>query len=119
MVTLMIGMQDSLLVLESSNNYKIHECLKGTDPQIVEFDFKNPSRAYCGTFGDGLWKTDDSGQTWNRIGNGAISSQNVTSVSVSLLACENSFSRVYVRTEPSALYISNDGSLNLESGLFQ
>ena len=114
MVTLMIGTQDSLLVLESSNNYKIHECLKGTDPQIVEFDFKNPSRAYCGTFGDGLWKTDDGGQTWKRIGNGAISSQNVTSVSVSLLARENSFSRVYVGTEPSALYISNDGGESWE-----
>jgi hypothetical protein len=35
MVTLMIGMQDSLLVLESSNKYRIHECLKGTDPQII------------------------------------------------------------------------------------
>lgn len=54
MVTLMIGMQDSLFVLESSNKYKIHECLKGTDPQIIAFDPKNPSRSYCGTFGDGL-----------------------------------------------------------------
>jgi photosystem II stability/assembly factor-like uncharacterized protein len=105
----MIGMQDSLLVLESSNKYKIHECLKGTDPQIIAFDPQNPSRAYCGTFGDGLWKTDDCGQTWNRIGKDAISSQNVTSASVSLIAHENSFNRVYVGTEPSALYTSNDG----------
>src|ERR671913_92591 len=109
MVTLMIGMQDSLLVLESSNKYKIHECLKGTDPQIIAFDPQNLSRAYCGTFGDGLWKTDDSGQTWNRIGKDAISSQNVTSASVSLIAHENSFNRVYVGTEPSALYSSDDG----------
>jgi photosystem II stability/assembly factor-like uncharacterized protein len=109
MVTLMIGMQDSLLVLDSSNNYKIHECLKGTDPQIIAFDPKNQSRAYCGTFGDGLLKTDDSGQNWKRIGNDTISSQNITSVSVSHLARENSFNRVYVGTEPSALYTSNDG----------
>jgi photosystem II stability/assembly factor-like uncharacterized protein len=109
MVTLMIGMQDSLLVIESSNNYKIHECLKGTDPQIIAFDPKRPSRAYCGTFGDGLLKTDDSGQTWNRIGKDAISSQNITSASVSHLTRENSFNRVYVGTEPSALYTSNDG----------
>jgi hypothetical protein len=114
MVTLMIGMQDALLVLESSNNYKIHECLKGTDPQIIIFDPKSPSRAYCGTFGHGLWKTDDSGQTWNRIGKDAISSQNVMSVSVSLLARENSFNRVYVGTEPSALYASNDGGNSWE-----
>ena len=49
MAILMIGIQDSLLVLQSSNNYKIHECLKGTDPQTVEFDPQNPSRAYYGT----------------------------------------------------------------------
>src|ERR687890_1498847 len=115
MVTLMIGMQDSLLVLESSNKYKIHECLKGTDPQIIAFDPQNPSRAYCGTFGDGLWKTDDSGQTWNRIGKDVISSQNVTSASVSLIAHENSFNRVYVGTEPSALYSSDDGGDSWEN----
>src|ERR671916_2811152 len=115
MVTLMIGMQDSLLVLESSNKYKIHECLKGTDPQIIALDPQNPSRAYCGTFGDGLWKTDDSGQTWNRIGKDAISSQNVTSASVSLIAHENSFNRVYVGTEPSALYSSDDGGDSWEN----
>jgi photosystem II stability/assembly factor-like uncharacterized protein len=109
MVTLMIGMQDSLLVLESSNKYKIHECLKGTNPQIIVFDPKNPSRAYCGTSGNGLWKTDDGGQTWNRIGKDAFSSQNVTSVSVSLPARENNFNRIYVGTEPSALYASDDG----------
>jgi photosystem II stability/assembly factor-like uncharacterized protein len=108
-VTLMIGMQDSLLVLESSNKYKIHECLKGTNPQIIAFDPKNPSRAYCGTSGNGLWKTDDGGQTWNRIGKDAFSSQNVTSVSVSLPARENNFNRIYVGTEPSALYASDDG----------
>ena len=110
----MIGMQDSLLVLESSNEYKIHECLKGTDPQIIAFDPQNPSRAYCGTFGDGLWKTDDSGQTWNSIGKDVIASPYVTSVSVSPLDCRNKFNKVYVGTEPSALYISNDGGESWE-----
>jgi hypothetical protein len=83
--------------------------LKGTNPQIIAFDPKNPSRAYCGTSGNGLWKTDDGGQTWNRIGKDAFSSQNVTSVSVSLPARENNFNRIYVGTEPSALYASDDG----------
>jgi photosystem II stability/assembly factor-like uncharacterized protein len=110
----MIGMQDSLLVLQSSNEYKIHECLKGTDPQIIAFDPQNPSRAYCSTFGDGLWKTDDSGQTWNRIGKDVISSHNVTSVSVSPLDRRNKFNKVYVGTEPSALYISSDGGESWE-----
>ena len=33
--------------------------LKGTSPQCIAFDPRNSNRAYCGTFGDGLWKTDD------------------------------------------------------------
>jgi|SRR5215216_1896458 len=100
MVTLMIGMQDSLLVLQSSNEYKIHECLKGTDPQIIAFDPQNPSRAYCSTFGDGLWKTDDSGQTWNRIGKDVISSHNVTSVSVSPLDRRNKLIKYMLELSP-------------------
>jgi photosystem II stability/assembly factor-like uncharacterized protein len=107
--TLLVGMQDSLLALESSNRYKIHECLKGTNPQKIAFDPGNPNRAYCGTFGDGLWKTDDGGQTWSSIRKDVIFSPYVTSVSVSPLDRGNNFNKVYVGTEPSALYISNDG----------
>jgi photosystem II stability/assembly factor-like uncharacterized protein len=112
--TLLIGMQNSLLALESSNRYKIHECLKGTNPQKIAFDPGNPNRAYCGTFGNGLWKTDDGGQTWSSIGKDVISSPYVMSVSVSPLDRRNSFNKVYVGTEPSALYISNDGGNSWE-----
>lgn len=63
---LMIAMQDSLLTVESSKNGWIsHESLKGTDPQCVAFDPSNPNRAYCGTFGNGLWRTNDSGHSIN------------------------------------------------------
>jgi photosystem II stability/assembly factor-like uncharacterized protein len=107
--TIMVAIQNSILVLESSNGYKVFETLKGTDPQSIAFDPLNPNRAYCGTFGNGLWKTDDGGQTWSNIGKDAILSQNITAVSVSHLASENRFNKVYAGTEPSALYISNDG----------
>src|SRR5687767_12080728 len=109
--TIMVGIQNSVLVLESSNRYKVHEALKGTDPQSIEFDALIPDRAYCGTFGNGLWKTDDGGQTWSNIGKDDISSPNVMSVAVSPLnpSSGNRFNKVYVGTEPSALHISNDG----------
>ncbi|MFZ0697235.1 MAG: hypothetical protein WAM88_08875 [Nitrososphaeraceae archaeon] len=70
----MVGIQNSILVLGSSNGFKIHESLKGTSPQKIAIDSRNPDRAYCATFGDGLWKTDDGGQTWNNIGKEVISS---------------------------------------------
>ena len=55
MTTIMIGIQSSVLVLKSSNSYKIHEALKGINPQRIVFDPLNPDHAYCATFGDGLW----------------------------------------------------------------
>ena len=107
----MVGIQNSILVLDSSNGFKIHESLKGTDPQSIAFDPLNPDRAYCGTFGNGLWKTDDGGQTWSNIGKDIISSPYVMSVAVSSLNPNsgNKFNIVYAGTEPSALYISNNG----------
>ena len=86
MTTLIAGLQNSVLVIESSSKsggWKTYESLKGSHPQSIAFDLLNPSRAYCGTFGDGLWKTDNGGQTWDSIGKNEISTSNITSVSVS------------------------------------
>ena len=76
---LMVAMEDSVIMVESSNTgwKKIHESLKGTHPQCITFDPNNPDRAYCGTSGGGLWKTDGDGQTWNSIGKETISSSDV------------------------------------------
>ena len=109
MTTIMVGMQDSILVMNSLNEYKAQESLKETNPQSIAFDPQISGRAYCATFGDGLWRTDDNGQTWDKIGKDVISSQYVMSVAVSPLNSSNKFNKVYAGTEPSALYTSNDG----------
>jgi photosystem II stability/assembly factor-like uncharacterized protein len=117
MTTILAGMQDSLLVLDSSKaGWKVHESLMGTHPQSIAFDPINPSTAYCGTFGAGVWKTDDGGQHWDRIGKGFFSSPNVTSVSVSPLerGKNNGFNVVYAGTEPSEFYRSDDGGQSWE-----
>ncbi len=104
MTIIIAAMQDSLLSIESSKTgWKTHESLRGTHPQCLAFDPRNANCAYCGTFGDGLWKTDDAGQTWNRIGKDQIPSNEVTSISVN-----RPEARVFVGTEPSALYRSDD-----------
>jgi hypothetical protein len=103
MTSILAAMQESLLIIESSKTgWKTHESLKETNPQCVTFEHRNPYCAYCGTFGHGLWKSDDL-KTWNRIGTSDISSSYVTSISVSRLNAS-----MYVGTEPSALYRSND-----------
>ena len=62
-----------------------------------------------------LYGVDDSGHTWNSIGKANSSSSNtpskdVMSVSVSHLEKgKNGFNTVYVGTEPTALYRSDDG----------
>jgi hypothetical protein len=86
MTTIIAAMQDSLITLKSSKTgwkKKTQESLKGTSPQCIAFDPRNSNRAYYRTFGDVLWKTDHSGQTWNSIGKASISSKDVMSVAVS------------------------------------
>jgi hypothetical protein len=125
MTTLIAGLQNSVLVIESSSKsggggWKTYESLKGSHPQSIAFDLLNPSRAYCGTFDKGLLKTDNGGQAWSSIGKNEISTSSIMSVSVSPLeAGNNGFNKIYVGTEPSALYISSDGGESWErmSGL--
>jgi photosystem II stability/assembly factor-like uncharacterized protein len=116
MTTILAGMQNSLLVLRSSKaGWKAHESLMGTHPESIAFDPVNPSTAYCGTFGGGIWKTADGGQNWDKIGKDFISSTNVTSVSVSPLERGTEGSNVvYAGTEPSEFYRSNDGGHSWE-----
>ena len=62
MTTILAAMQESLLLIESSKSgWNTYEPLVGICPQCISFDYRNTNRAYCGTFGDGLWKTDDMG----------------------------------------------------------
>ena len=110
MTILMVGIHDSVLTLEfSKSGWNSRESLKGTQPQSIAFDPLNSGRAYCATFGNGLWRTEDNGQTWSNIGKDVISSPYVMSVAVSSLNSGKELNKVYTGTEPSALYTSNDG----------
>jgi hypothetical protein len=107
MTTLIAGLQNSVLVIESSSKsggWKTYESLKGSHPQGIAFDLLNPSRAYCGTFDKGLWKTDNGGQTWSSIGKNEISTSNVTSVSVSPLKEGKKMDSVRYTLEPNLVH---------------
>jgi hypothetical protein len=116
MTKLTIAMENSLLTFESSKTgwKKVYESLKGTHPQYVTFDPNNPNHIYYGTFGNGLWKTTNDGETWNNIGINSISSKDVMSVSITDPQegkennNSNTSSTIYVGTEPTAIYRSDD-----------
>jgi hypothetical protein len=41
----MVGIQNSILVLDSSKGFRIHESLKGTNPQSIAVDSLNPDQS--------------------------------------------------------------------------
>lgn len=103
MKTFFLGMKNELLIVkEITDGYEASSQLKDTHPSRLAFDPENRGHVYCSTNGDGLFKSEDGGENWKRIGEDDIQSDRVTAVAVD----ENGF--VYVGTEPSHLYYSED-----------
>ena len=87
----------------SAGKWRVREDLKGLDPQVVALDPSRPARAYSGTFGKGLWVSDDAGESWKE--NKKFDSKDyegITSIGVSPKS-------IYVGTEPSKIYKSDNG----------
>ena len=109
MIILLVAMERLLLVVRSTpSGWQTFEKLRGTSPQCVAFDPVQADVCYCATFGDGLWKSTDSGNNWQPVGKG-ISHKKVMSVSVSQSERVGGNGVVYAGTEPSALFRSEDG----------
>jgi photosystem II stability/assembly factor-like uncharacterized protein len=58
-------------------------------------------RAWCGTSREGLWRTDDAGRSWRRVG---LEGEELTAVAASPVSPDG----VWAGTEPSALWRSED-----------
>ncbi len=82
--------------------------LVGSQPQCLAVDRQRPQRVYCGTFDQGLWSSDNAGESWQRVGAG-IEPRAVTAVVVSSTERVGDYGVVYAGTEPTALYRSDDG----------
>ena len=76
--------------------------------QCLAADPLQPEEVYCGTFGQGLWKSHDAGRTWEKVGANMIGEQ-VMSVAISPLERSKGLSVIYAGTEPSAIFRSADG----------
>ncbi|MBA2285709.1 MAG: glycosyl hydrolase [Ktedonobacteraceae bacterium] len=112
MTTLYIAMEDALLVAkEQQGRWQLQMQLDGLPTYCVAHDPHMSDRLYCGTFGKGLWVSDDGGGNWRPAGQGGegIGHAEVMSVAVSPVEREGKYGLVWVGTEPSALYRSEDG----------
>jgi len=104
MTTLFVATERALLVARRASRWSVEESLNDKSPEALAVDPHHPVRAYAGTWGHGLWRSDDAGRTWNPVGRG-IAHAEVTAVAVS----PTEAGVVYAGTEPSAAFRSENG----------
>lgn len=109
MTKIYVAMQNSLVILTGENNdWRTEIKLDGMPVFDVAVDPFNHERVYAATMGDGLWRSDDAGASWHRVGPG-ITHDVVMSVAVSPVEKSGQYGVVWAGTEPSALFRSEDG----------
>jgi hypothetical protein len=110
MATIYVALPDGLLVLRGHGEaWRAERALEGLPTQCVAADSLRPERVYCGTFGRGLFRSEDAGASWRPAGEGAIRSPQLMSLAVSGTERAGDLGVVYAGTEPTALYRSEDG----------
>jgi len=109
MITIFIAMPSGLLVLRGQgSHWQAERHLEGRPAQCLAADPLRPELIYCGTFGQGLWRSADAGSSWQPAGDG-VTYAAIMSVAVSEVERTSGRGVVYVGTEPSALFRSEDG----------
>jgi photosystem II stability/assembly factor-like uncharacterized protein len=96
------------LTLTGTRAHDAQTVLSVAAPSRVAVDPRDPDRVYVGTLDDGLYATDDGGESWRESWEG-LADQRVMSVAVSRSHQVAGVSVVYAGTEPSNLYRSEDG----------
>lgn len=102
-----IATKEALLIVRSGATWSIEEHLRGQEPESIAVDPGDPARLYVGTWGHGLWRSDDAGRSWEPVGEG-IPHDEITAVAVARGQNAPSNS-IYAGTEPSTISRSDDG----------
>src|ERR1700752_2933990 len=108
MVGIVVVTRAALLIARRASTGTIDEHLAGLSPECVAVDLSSPAQVYCGTAGDGLFRSRDSGRNWEPVGPG-IDHPMVTAVAVGQAEQADGFGVVYAGTEPSAVFRSDNG----------
>lgn len=107
-ISLFFGAGESLfLATGKEKKWTITEHEVGREFQCLARDPAS-GRLFAGTFNDGLWLSDDRGESWRKAGDG-IPHGRVLSVAVSSVETIHGYGVVWAGTEPSELFRSEDG----------
>ncbi|QBD75336.1 glycosyl hydrolase [Ktedonosporobacter rubrisoli] len=104
-----------LIARQQREGWQTEEHFAGLEPTCLALDPLRPERVFCGTFDRGLWRSNDAGHTWERIGESrpgkedGISYAQIMAVTVSSNERVGEHSVVYAGTEPTAIFRSEDG----------
>jgi len=98
----------SLNVIEGSNRtWRGEVRLQDQQVQCVSVGSRLKERVYCGTFGNGVYRSDDAGATWRPCK--GLPNQNVMALATADGGDAGRPALLYAGTEPSAIYQSSDG----------
>jgi photosystem II stability/assembly factor-like uncharacterized protein len=110
MVRIVVATRAAVLIARraATSTWTVNEHLGGRSPGCVVVDPRDSTRVYCGTIGASLFRSRDSGRTWEPVGPG-IEHGAITAVAVSHAERAEGFGIVYAGTEPSAVFRSDNG----------
>ncbi|MFC4542893.1 WD40/YVTN/BNR-like repeat-containing protein [Halosolutus amylolyticus] len=114
-----VAMRDRLLVCEGdgTDEWETETALQGHDLECVAAASERPDRVFVGTFGNGLRRSTDGGDSFDRVDAGFVgresapegddASEDVAVMSLAISPHDPDV--VYAGTEPSRIYRSTDG----------
>jgi photosystem II stability/assembly factor-like uncharacterized protein len=94
------------VIAGSGENWHGETRLKDKQVQCVAAGMNQPERVYCGSLGEGVFRSDDGGATWCSCG--GLGDAKVIALALSENEQVNASGVVYAGTEPSAIFRSEN-----------
>src|SRR6266567_29784 len=69
MTKLYIATNGALAIVSQHNGgWAVDLQMVGSQPQCLAVDSQRPQQVYCGTFDQGLWRSENAGDSWEHVG---------------------------------------------------